>query len=140
MSSPSAENDSASMQKPAGGRKPVLKRDQLDSDPRILRTSLAELGDLLKGCEPSLRRRVDLVFTELVARWQDDFAGEAISTTVELLRGEIRVSFSNPKRMLSPSDWKTLVSAPIVTLADAWGIDRRIEGGAWFVFRPEKDG
>ncbi len=59
--------------------------------------------------------------------------------TIELLPGEIRVRFSNPERTLAPSDWEGLVSAPIAALSDAWGIDRRIEGGAWFEFRPERD-
>lgn len=139
MTTPSTKDELAPGQALGGRRRSVLRRDQLDSDPRMLRASLAELDGLLAGCEPGLRRRVHLVFGELVARWQDGFAGEAISTIIELLPGEIRVRFSNPERTLAPSDWEELVSAPIAALADAWGIDRRIEGSAWFEFRPDRD-
>jgi hypothetical protein len=99
--------------------------------------SLAELDGLLIGLEPDLRRRVHLTFSELVARWQDEFAGDQISATVELLPGAIRVSFGNVDRVLAPSEWTELVSPPILASVDEWGLDRRGTGNAWFEFRPK---
>jgi hypothetical protein len=134
-----ADDSLAPGQTLAGRRRSVLRRDQLDTDPRELRATLAEIERLLTGCEPGLRRRIRLVFSELMARWQDGFAGDAISTVIELLPGEVRVRFDNPERTLAPSDWEALVSAPITALADEWGIDRRLSGGAWFHFQPDRD-
>jgi hypothetical protein len=134
-----ADYDLAPRQALAGRRRSVLRREQFDSDPRELRATLAEVDRLLAGCEPGLRRRIRLVFGELVARWQDGCAGDAISTVIEIVPGEVRVHFSNPDRTLAPSDWEGLISASIRALAVEWGVDRRIEGGAWFRFQPDRD-
>ena len=138
MTSPLAGSDFSPGQALAGRPSSVLRHEQLDSDPCQLRASLAELDGLLKGCEPGLRRRVRLVFGELVARWHEGFSGEAIATMIELLPGAVRVRYSNAEQALTPKDWEDLVSAPIGDLVDAWGIDRRAKGSAWFEFRPDR--
>jgi len=125
----------AQRQSPAGRRRSTLRRDQLDSSPRQLRKNLEELDLLLEDCDPFVRRRALLMFGELVARWQDQFSGEPISVVIELLPDAFRMSFRNSERTLTSADWDGLVSAALVHLVDAWGIDRRVAGSAWFEFR-----
>ena len=118
-----------------GRRRSTLKRDQLDSSPRQLRENLEELAGLLEDCESGVRRRALLMFGELVARWQGRFSGEPISAVIELLPDAVRMSFRNSERTLTSADWDELVSAAVLNLVDAWGIDRRVAGSAWFEFR-----
>lgn len=75
------------------------------------------------------------MFGELVAGWQARFSGEPISAEIEFLPDALRMSFSNAQRTLTPDDWDELVSATVNDLVDAWGIDRRVAGSAWFEFR-----
>ena len=125
---------------PAGFRRPLLQRDEFDSDPRKLRDNLSALEALLGDCDASVRRRILLMFGELVAKWQARFTGEGISVVIEVLPGSVRLSVRSASRQITPAEWIELISAPIADLADAWGIDRRLPGRAWFEFqgRPQR--
>ena len=101
----------------------------------MLRETLEELAGLLANCESRVRRRALLMFGELVARWQRRFAGESISAEIEFLPDALRLSFHNSERALTPDEWDELVSATVTDLVDAWGVDRRAAGSAWFEFR-----
>jgi len=118
-----------------GHRRPTRQWEHFDSRPRQLRKTLEKLSELLEDCEPPIRRRILLMFGELVARWQRLFAGERISADVEFLPTSVRVTLRNAERVLTPADWECLVSAMVVDLVDNWGIDRRVAGSAWFEFR-----
>jgi len=120
---------------PTGLRRPLVQRDQFDSDPRQLRENLRKLEVLLEDCEVAVRRRIRLAFGDLVASWQSRFAGEAISVVIEVLADSVRVSVCNPNRRITPGEWKDVMSAPVAGLVDAWGIDRRLVGRAWFEFQ-----
>lgn len=141
--SPGSVPPSGGLRRPSGPgaqpevarRRPTLRRDHLDSDPRQLRENLDELAGLLHGSDARVRRRVLLMFGELVARWQKRFSGESISTDIEFLPDAVRLSFRNSKRRLTPTEWYELVSPMILDLVDLWGIDRRLAGDAWFEFR-----
>jgi hypothetical protein len=118
-----------------GRRRSILKHDHLDSSPRVLRETLEALAAVLEDCEPRVRRRALLMFGELVAGWQARFSGEPISAEIEFLPDALRMSFRSSTSTLTPLDWDDLVSATVNDLADAWGIDRRTAGSAWFEFR-----
>ena len=120
---------------PSGFRRPLLQRDEFDSDARQLRENLRTLSTLLEDCDAQVRRRILLMFGELVAHWQDRFAGEPISVVIEVLSGSVRLSARNSYRHVTPAQWNVLMSGAVADLVDAWGIDRRLEGRAWFEFR-----
>jgi hypothetical protein len=120
---------------PSGFRRPLLQRDEFDSNPRQLRENLQVLDALLEDCEPQARRRIFLMFGELVACWQSSFAGEPISVVIEVLPDSVRLSVRNSSRQLTPTDWSNVISPAVADLVDAWGIDRRLDGRAWFEFR-----
>jgi len=117
---------------PNGFRRPLLQRDVFDSNPRQLRGNLQMLETLLEDCEVSVRRRILLLFGELVASWQRCFAGEPISVVIEVLPDSVRLSVRNSNRQLAPTDWNRVIPPAVANLVDAWGIDRRLEGRAWF--------
>lgn len=119
---------------PAGFRRPLLQRDEFDSNPSQLRENLRALELLLEDCGAPVRRRILLVFGELVARWQRRYAGEAISVVIEVLEDSVRLSVRNSERHVTPTEWNDVISAPITDLVDAWGMDRRLVGRAWFEF------
>jgi hypothetical protein len=89
---------------------------------------------MLEDCGAPVRRRILLMFGELVASWQGRFAGEAISVVIEVLADSVRVSVCNADRHVTPTEWNGVISAPVASLVDAWGIDRRLAGRAWFEF------
>jgi hypothetical protein len=120
---------------PTGLRRPLLQRDEFDSNPRQLRDNLRALEALLEDCEAQVRRRILLMFGELVASWQARFAGEPISVVMEVLAGSVRLSVRNSNRHLTPAEWNEVMTAPMAGLVDAWGMDRRLAGRAWFEFR-----
>ena len=120
---------------PNGFRRPLLQRDEFDSDPRQLRENLQALDALLEDCEAPVRRRILLMFGELVASWQSSFAGEPISVVIEVLPGSVRLSVRNSNRHLTPNEWNNVISPVVADRVDAWGIDRRLAGRAWFEFR-----
>jgi hypothetical protein len=122
-------------QLPTGLRRPALQRNEFDSDPRQLRDNLRTLEALLADCEAPIRRRILLMFGELVSSWQGRFAGESISVVIEVLVGSVRVSVRNSNRHVTPAEWTELISARVAALVDAWGIDRRLAGRAWFEFQ-----
>lgn len=117
------------------GRRPFLKRDEFDPNPRQLRENLKALDGLLQECEPAVRRRALLMFGELVASWQRRFSGEPISAVTELRPDAVRLSFRNSERVLTSAEWSEVVSVVVADLVDEWGIDRRVAGCAWFEFR-----
>ena len=127
---PTVENSESAIQ-----RRPILRRDELDSGPKKLRQTLDELGGALQDCDPLVRRRILLAFGDLVAHWQYRFLGEPISAAVEYLPDAVRVTLQNSKRPLTPVAWQELVSPMALDLVDSWGIDRRNPGSAWFEFR-----
>lgn len=94
---------------------------------------------MLKECDSQVRRRALLMFGELVARWQARFSGEPISAAIEFLPDAVRMSFRNSLRTLTAVEWDELVSATVIDLVDAWGVDRRVAGSAWFEFRYRRD-
>jgi hypothetical protein len=120
---------------PEGFRRPLLQRDEFDSNPRQLRENLQILDALLEDCEAPARRRIFLMFGELVASWQSSFAGEPIAVVIEVLPDSVRLSIRNSHRHLSSTDWNNVISPAVADLVDAWGIDRRLEGRAWFEFQ-----
>jgi hypothetical protein len=127
---------------PSGFRRPLLQRDEFDSDPRRLRENLQGLDSLLEDCDAPVRRRIILMFGELVAGWQNSFEGEPISVVIEVLSGSVRLSVRNSNRHLTPNQWNNVISPAVADRVDAWGIDRRLEGRAWFEFRgrlPQSD-
>ena len=129
----------AQRQLPEGFRRPLLQRDEFDSHPRELRDNLRALEKLLADCEAPLRRRIILMFGELLANWQRRFAGEPVSVVIEVMSGSVRMSVRNSSRLVTPTEWNSLISAAVVDLVDAWGIDRRLAGRTWFEFveRPQ---
>ena len=124
---------------PPGLRRPLFQRIELDTDPRLLRETLASLERLLAASAPDARRRALLTFGELVAAWQAQFAGEPISVVVERLPYAVRLTLRNSNRPLSPGEWTEVVPPSVVDIVDQWGIDRRLPGRAWFEFRWEPD-
>ncbi|HYQ84663.1 MAG TPA: hypothetical protein VEP28_11775 [Rubrobacter sp.] len=127
--------ESEAQRLPSGFRRPLLQRDEFDSDPRQLRENLQVLDALLGDCEAPVRKRILSMFGELVASWQRRFAGEPISLVVEVLADAVRVSIRNSNRNLTPTDWNGVILPAVADLVDAWGVDRRLEGRAWFEFR-----
>ncbi len=125
---------------PMGFRRPLLQRDEFDSNPRQLRENLRGLDALLKDCEESIRKRILKMFGELVASWQSVFAGEPISVVIEVLSDSVRLSVRGSNRHLTPLDWNRLISTSVADLVDAWGVDRRLAGRAWFEFRGRATG
>jgi hypothetical protein len=79
------------------------------------------------------------MFGELVARWQTRFSGEPISAAIEFLPDAVRMSFRNSLRSLTTDEWTELVSVTVIDLVDAWGVDRRVTGRAWFEFRYRRE-
>jgi len=128
------------MQSLADGRTPARRHGQLDSDPRQLRETLGELDGLLDDCKGDLRRRVLLMVSGLVTSWHGRFSGEPISAVIEPLPDAARMSLRNSRRELTRDDWEELVTATVVDVVDAWGIDRRFIGSAWFEFRLDRSG
>jgi hypothetical protein len=119
-------------------RRPVLRCDELDSDPRRLRGNLEELAAVLRNSNPRVRRRILLMFGELVARWQGCFSGQPISVVVDFLPDAVRMTFRNPQTPLTRAAWDEVVSPMVLDLVDSWGIDRRRAGSAWFEFRDDR--
>lgn len=119
----------------AGKRRVALQRAEFSSDPRALRQNLDRLDALVHESNASARRRVGLMFGQLVAQWQSRFVGESMAVSVELLEGAVRLSTGGARRTLRDADWQALVTPSILDLVDAWGIDRRHQGDAWFEFR-----
>ena len=115
-------------------RRMILRREELSSCPRQLRANLKELDALLQGSDAWVRRRIRLMFGEVVAKWQHQGVGEPIIATIEILPGAVRVSLGDGEGRLTPSDWAAMVSPAIQDLIDGWGMDRRSEGQAWFEF------
>ena len=75
------------------------------------------------------------MFGELVSRWQSRFSGEPIAAVIEFLPDAVRISFRNARTPLTAAEWHELISATVIDLVDAWGVDRRDAGCAWFEFR-----
>jgi hypothetical protein len=120
---------------PAGNRRPVLERTEFSSDPRALRDNLAKLNEHVDDAHSEVRRRLDLTFGELVARWQAHFAGEPMAVSLEVLDNAVRLVTGGARRVLDKPDWDELVTPVVADLVDDWGPDRRHEGDAWFEFR-----
>lgn len=119
-------------------RRVVLRQAEFSSDPRALRGNLERLDELLHESADDVRRRVGLMFGQLVARWQEHFEGEPMAVSVELVMGAVRLSTGGARRTLSREDWPPLVTAVILDLVDDWGFDRRRDGDAWFEFRERR--
>lgn len=118
------------------GRRQPLQREEFDSSPRHLRENLWVLDGMLREGSSDVRRRVRLAFGELVANWQLRFSGDRISVLIEFLPDDaVRMNIHHPERMLTSGEWDFLVSAVVASLVDAWGVDRRLVGRAWFEFR-----
>ncbi len=113
----------------------VLQRAEFSSDPRALRGNLERLDELLHESGVAVRRRVGLMFGQLVAGWQARFSGEPMAVSVELVEDAVRISTGGARRKLARMDWPALVTPVILDLVDAWGFDRRHDGDAWFEFR-----
>ena len=120
---------------PAGGRRPVHEHSEFDSDPRALRTNLARLDEQVGESHPEIRRRLGLMFGQLVASWQGHYAGEPMAVSVEILDNAVRLLTGGARRELTPQEWAELVTPVITDLVDDWGLDRRHDGCAWFEFR-----
>jgi len=123
-----------------GQRRVVLQRAEFSSDPRALRQNLDRLDGLLQESDARVRRRVGLMFGQLVAQWQSRFEGESMSVSVELLAHAVRLSTGGARRTLLEGDWRALMTPSILDLVDAWGFDRRRQGDAWFEFREARAG
>lgn len=115
-------------------RRAALRSREFNPDSRELRRILAELEHLLEGSEARVRRRVRLMFGELVAGWHPLVGPQALIVTLEVLPHSARLTASAEGRALTESEWNTLVMPIVLEFVDAWGIDRRRPGGAWFEF------
>jgi hypothetical protein len=120
---------------PEDRRRPVLRSEEFNSSPRYLRANIKKLDKLLEGSDAWMRRRVQLMFGDLISNWQESFAGEPISLSLELLPGAARLSIGNAERTLTYLEWDRLMTPSITDLVDAWGSDRRVIGQRWFEFR-----
>ena len=115
-------------------RRPVLKHEEFDSSPLRLRTNLEKFDGLLEGSNTWLRRRVLLSFGTLVSEWQRAHRPHALCMTLELLPRAVRMRVEPPQETLDGSGWDELVTPGIEGLVEAWGVDLRGAGGAWFEF------
>jgi hypothetical protein len=118
----------------AGPRRMVLERAEFSCDPRALRGNLARIDGLIRETHPAIRRRVGLMFGQLVAQWVARFPGEPMAVDVELIADAVRLSTGGVSRRLDEADWANLVTDSIADLVDGWGFDRRHAGDAWFEF------
>lgn len=118
----------------ADKRRPVLRYEEFESSPVRLRATLEKFDRLLDGCNTWLHRRVLLAFGTLVSEWQRAHRAQPLCVTLELLPRAVRLQIGHPQQTMSGADWDRLVSPAIEDLVEAWGVDMRAAGGAWFEF------
>lgn len=116
-------------------RRVVLQQGQFNPDSRQLRSNLIRLERLLSGSDPFVRRRVRLMFGELISQWYSVIGNRPLVVTLELLPRAARLTACAEHRKLTEAEWRELVTPIILEFADAWALDRRQAGGAWFEFR-----
>lgn len=126
-------------------REPPSARLELDSDPRMLRQSLAVLDGALRGLEDEAARRVRLLVTELVARSAEarHLPRGSIELEIDICPSRVRLEVSGAG-LLAPSqkggnDRRAEALFPywaLDGLADRWALDRRAPGPAlWLEVR-----
>ncbi len=115
-------------------RRVVLHRGEFSPDPRELRRSLSRLEGLLSGTDSGVRRRVGLTFTELIGHWHRVADGGPLVLSLELLPEAIRLTAFAERKQLTEAEWESLVAPVALEFIDAWGLDRRHPGAAWFEF------
>ena len=116
-------------------RRVVLQRGQFLPGSRQLRSSLTRLEGLLSGSDVFVRRRVRLMFGELISQWQTVVGNEPMVVTLELLPRSVRLTTCAEGHEVTEAEWDRLMTPIVLEFADTWGLDRRQAGAAWFEFR-----
>ena len=124
---------------------------EIDSDPRRLRSTLADVGQSLAVLEPRARRKVRHLSAELIARSVDEKRDprRPLALKVYVFPSTVRLELSGldePWRVVddrpvgaTEGGWNLYVEG----LADRWGVNRRSRSAAdaWFeVDRPSQHG